>query len=610
MTNKIFYFTIIILISFSNGIIFDTSNANDSLSNKNVVIVSKDSDKRSTLESSTQVDSEIVKNAEPKSLTLAQVAQISRNDTSGIITETNAGGISIKENQVKNSSNVEIIRSKESSNEREKMKQTKIDPNTNSKNEQKILSSDNKTSSISDNSIELIRPIRIIYDDSFLRPSLQGSPNTIKKQILHLVSRADSMMRSFIRVRPPVGSITIKKNMNDCQGEGTRRGPVEFLSKYFSKSVEVEADLVIFLRAYHESSSSAKAAAAPCRSSSFEPSKIGTLTINLANMEDDLASSSPVRAKIALDTIFHELLHVVAFHSSIMNNVKSKITTQSPSLYKLRNISKDLLVNGAHWFSDILTSDLMTESIQIDKTLTAASLEYIQIAREGYVTNFSRLPSNSMIESISNFSELAEYQCKDDQPSIYPQFCSMADAKKGRGRRCHSTFLYVTSCDISKRLRNNCFERKVPKGQFCLDQNASIESFASFGPNSRCFETEVLGAMCLKTSQTKQGLGVDLNKRSFLCDHKDKKFKFSFMSRGETKTDFLICPDPSKVEQAEKNFICPNNCHANGVCIQGKCKCFEDFSEKDNCMEKLGEDKTLFSTFYDLETYDNPLRII
>ena len=190
------------------------------------------------------------------------------------------------------------------------------------------------------------------------------------------------------------------------------------------------------------------------------------------------------------------------------------------------------------------------------------------------------------------FCDLADVSNRSDSPPVPEVFQYFSDNPNmspiyfNRADYCPIPFVSPSSC--------------------LIDQVPSIEG-ETYGPNSRCYNTNQEFSMCLDTQ-----CNSDLNKLQVIfqntmitCDFDGQKHHISVLTSNNDEDIFFECPRFSVVCP---ELICPSNCAGRGICTfsdqmnnSSSCSCFDPEDKTEGCY-----DSSIIS--YALsEGYDNRL---
>lgn len=435
------------------------------------------------------------------------------------------------------------------------------------------------------------RPIKIVFEDSLLRDSLrQILKGDLFERVKDLIRKTDSFIRTHIWTQKEEKEITVPKNFVYCEPP---ENDVEEKKHYYikkeriTKELKTKGDLYIFLTAFYDSDSSTLAAAKPCGVNRKDGSTdIGMLKMNMAHLFTKESENNRLKQFNALRTIVHEVLHIIAFHSAIMQNYENKVDSKFPHLYYFKKHPYSAMDSTqAHWNQLYLTNDLMAPTERVDSILSAFTLEYIQLANPGYITIRSYTENNFVLSAITNFNDFLNYKCPETGIPKYENFCSPEQYIKQTGLSCHSNYLYMTTC-ASTKYSNGCVERRVYSFGNCQDETLADDKNkdeSSFGINSRCWLADGM-PLCQNARVAGNKMFLVGPKGEYECKYKGEKLKMVTPSPPGTISSIgVLCPDPADFIAKWKIWRCEDNCNGNGLCREGKCYCFDGYSQETNC---------------------------
>lgn len=430
------------------------------------------------------------------------------------------------------------------------------------------------------------RPIKIIYDDSFLRDSLKAIGKlTLLEDLKTLVKKADSFIRTYVWNRKEEVDIHVPVRYKYCdinsQTEQYKLGPSRF-----TKEINTKGDLLVFLFAIDDEKVTKNAAAKPCSKGIDGSANIGMLKFNIFYMLSSENLNSPFKDRNNLYTTIHELFHILAFHDFLFTDFQKKVTSKFPNLFKFKDHQENPLIKESHWLSIYLSNDLMTPSEREDAVLSVFSLEYVELANYGFKTQRTYLENNRLLEKIDNFGQFLSYTCPEQGKSRYESMCTKQEFKANQSISCHSSYLFLTLCN-NPLLKNNCYERVAYPYGMCSDVTLAIpeEPFNTYGPDSRCFETGA-GAICSKAKIVGDQVYIVGPLGEYLCDRKDSTVDLLYLDKSELYQITVKCPDPKDFIEAWKQYKCKHFCHNNGMCRDGKCFCFDGYTQESYCKDK------------------------
>ena len=442
-------------------------------------------------------------------------------------------------------------------------------------------------------SSENFRPINIVWDRSLLMKTLKDMGMEDKFKMIHaLIFRVDQALKKYIHVAKSSGSkLTIPKGFAGCR---TKRTPL-FERDTFQSDITLEADLMIFLVA-EKKNTNTLASAATCAHNSANRSYVGRMFLNMEYLQ--LGQGSYYSQYSETMTVFHEVLHILAFHPDLYthllknvlgNNVPSEFT----NLNMMRHLQEEPLLKDAHWNPMYLSNDLMSPIERSDATLTIFTLEYMDLVSSEIKTDREALPNNFVLDEISDFKHYFSYKCSlSEQRAKYSNFCSYQEQRK-KNFSCDRSRLFKANCG-STQMKNGCYERTVNSKYICANpytDTKDIHLFETYGESSRCFDgvskSGAVKALCLEFEINETGVLVKSEGREYQCT-KPGETVFMTADKGSSRYSMgFNCPEPTEFARLYKLTNCPNSCHANGFCADGRCLCFNGFSASDHCKSKV-----------------------
>jgi hypothetical protein len=476
-----------------------------------------------------------------------------------------------------------------------KMKQTgksnhlnaELDKNSKS-SDLHLYSQSNENTRMSDQ----YRPINIIWDRSILVENLTKYKQEAKLKKIHaLISKVDNALKRYIHLKKDVDTlIKIPKGYNGCK---TTRGD-EFNGDGFKKSISVEGDLVIFLVA-ENNQNDVLASAAPCTMNSKQRTQVGRLYLNLEYMK--LEYGSYYEQKMEIMTVFHEVLHILAFHprihSGLYDDVKNgKLSDQYMNLSKMKLLPMNPLISEGHWDPVYFGNDLMAPIERVDSTLSIFTLEYLDLVSPEIKTDRSVLPNNFIFDEISDFNDFFTYKCNPfDKKAKYSAFCSGIEQQR-KEFSCDRSRIYKSICDSSK-LSNGCYARESHHKYICSNPmmpKSEQKVFETYGEKSRCFETVIKGtknhALCLEFEVNQTGVLIKAEGSQYQCTRAGEMITMKTRKDGSKKSIDVRCPDAEEFENLFGLTNCKMSCYGNGFCSNGKCQCFDGYDQSDHCKSK------------------------
>ena len=421
------------------------------------------------------------------------------------------------------------------------------------------------------------------------------------KKIHTLIFKVDNALKKYVQLNQEVEQkIVIPKKFRGCN---TSRTP--YLNRTnFTDDISVEGDLIIFLVAEKESND-ILASASPCVKNENNRVYAGRLFLNLHNLKLDYGSYFEQMQEILV--VFHEVLHILAFHKTTFAGLYDKVLAQDlpenfDNLRKMKHLPKNPMIGDGHWDSAYLANDLMAPVERIDATLTIFSLEYLDLVSNEIKTDRSQLGNNFILDEIIDIKDFFSYTCNvNHSKAKYSNFCtSIEQSKKEFG--CDRSRIFKTYCG-DEILKNKCYEKESLPNYICTNKYTkkdSIGMFETYGDKSRCFNAIINGskrhAKCIEFEITKDGLFLKAYGAQYKCNHEQEVINMKVNADGKYYSMEVICPDPKEFKRIYQMTKCPNNCHGNGFCSAGKCVCFDGYSDSDNCKKKVVSSSTTVFT--------------
>lgn len=437
------------------------------------------------------------------------------------------------------------------------------------------------------------RKINIVWDMSILKKNLKDMGKEAKYgQIQSLIIKVDNAMKKFISIKNDADvNVRLPSNFSACR---TDRTPY-FNADYFPDPIWVEADLLIFVYAMSEDSSTL-AAASPCKKNEHDRSYVGRMVLNISTLSfeyDDYYSQIN-----EVYTVFHETLHILAFHDYIHSGFSQDVKSgdfpfRFPNLKKMKAIRDDPMEDNAHWNQAYLPTDIMAPYSRIDGMLSIFSMEYLDMVSSEIRTNRSSLPNNFQLDEITDFTDYFTYKCYDfSSVSRYSSFCTQQEMQKDEFG-CDRSKNFKTTCS-SQPLMNGCYERISHNKYICSNpftpENDRLR-FESYGQNSRCFDGILKNgssqSMCLQFEINLNGVMVKALGSSYQCTREGEIITMKQNVTGGFYESKFICPDPNEFKKMYELTNCPHNCYGNGFCSSGECMCFDGFDKGTDCRTVL-----------------------
>lgn len=453
----------------------------------------------------------------------------------------------------------------------------------------------NENTRMSDN----FRPINIIWDRSILAKGLAKFNQDGKlKKINALISKVDNALKRYIHLKKDVDTlIEIPAGFAGCK---TSRDQ-EFTEDKFKSKISVEGDLMIFLVA-EKTNNDVLASASPCVVNSHRRTYVGRLYLNLHFLK--LEYGSYYEQKMEIMTVFHEVLHILAFHpkihSGLYDEVKSGALNDTYlNLNKMKQLPVNPLLNEGHWNPAYFGNDLMAPIERVDSALSIFTLEYLDLVSPEIKTDRSVLPNNFIFDEISDFNDFFTYKCSPfDKKAKYSAFCSPMEEQRGEFS-CDRSRMYKSVCD-DQRLSNGCYARESHQKYICSNPMMPASEhkvFETYGEKSRCFETVIKGtkqhALCLEFEVNDVGVLIKAEGAQYQCTKPGELLTMKTRKDGGKKAVDVRCPDPKEFKKVFDLTNCVQSCYGNGFCSNGRCHCFDGYDPSDHCKSKT---KSLSST--------------
>ena len=444
-----------------------------------------------------------------------------------------------------------------------------------------------------------LKPMRILYDETFLKLSLKRmNKMEYLDKIKALVRRMDVYIDNFVKNRIiDVPLITVTQDFDKCETKENTTG-FQVEKKYFKQSYSVYAEFIVYLYAFDDSKNSISAAAKVCsfHDKTLNPA-IATMGFNLARLFQPKYQSE-IGQTVILDIMVHELLHIFAFdrnRTSYLQKLLEKYGGYFPNLSKLITSKNPLFDNaGSHWAFNILTNDLMTSHAAHNLVISVFTMEIIELLNNRVITRKDLLRNNSVLDQITDFDHYLQYTCNDnDEVLEYSNFCTKKQVDEKR-RICDDYFLEAFFC-IDEKLSNNCYKKASHISLSCLQEDNAAHGapYETFGDNSRCFMSKG-GAKCLATSIRNERVFISGSFGEKECEYSGQVIFITFKLRvgsESTMESQITCPDLPKFIKAYKKTHCKRNCYGNGVCKDGVCHCLKGFDPNTHCKDSIQKQK-------------------
>lgn len=439
---------------------------------------------------------------------------------------------------------------------------------------------------------EEYRKINIIWDRSILMKTLKEMGMVDKFKLIHaLIFKVDNALKKYIKIKNDADPmIQVPPLFKHCETARSNH----FDRTNFKRAINLEADLLIFLVAENKKNN-ILASAAPCQMNNQNRVFVGRLYLNLNYLEFEYGSYYEQKSEIM--TVFHEVLHILAFHPMIHSNLYEEVRRNDfnqkfLNLHKLRFLPMNPLIQEGHWDPVYFGNDLMAPIERIDSALSIFTLEYLDYVSPQIKTDRSVLPNNFIFDEINDFEDFFTYKCTFAEPKAkYSAFCSPQEARKGEFS-CDRSRVYKTVCG-KKQLSNNCYSKDSNRKYICSNPfmpKDKYKTFEQYGEHSRCFDTIIGGSkhhsLCLEFEVNDVGVLIKSEGSQYQCTGKGQLVSMKTKKSNKTFMVEVICPDPKEFQKLFELTNCKHNCYGNGFCSNGKCECFDGFDSADNCKKK------------------------
>ena len=441
-------------------------------------------------------------------------------------------------------------------------------------------------------SSEEYRKINIIWDRSILMKTLKEMGMTHKFKLIHaLIFKVDNALKKYIKIRSDSDKlISIPPLFKNCETARSNH----FDRANFRRPINLEADLLIFLVA-ENNNNNILASAAPCQMNEHKRVFVGRLYLNLKYLEFEFGSYYDQKSEIM--TVFHEVLHILAFHPMIHSNLYDEVKRNDfdqrfLNLHRLRYLPINPLIQEGHWNPIYFGNDLMAPIERIDSALSIFTLEYLDYVSPQIKTDRSVLPNNFIFDEINDFEDFFTYKCTfAEAKAKYSAFCSPQEARKAEFS-CDRSRMYKAVCG-KKQLSNNCYSKESNRKYICSNPfmpKEKYKTFEKYGENSRCFDTIIGGSkrhsLCLEFEVNDVGVLIKSEGSQYQCTGKDQQVTMKTKKGGKTFMVEVLCPEPKEFQKLFELTNCKQNCYGNGFCSNGKCECFDGFDSTNNCKKK------------------------
>lgn len=434
------------------------------------------------------------------------------------------------------------------------------------------------------------RNIVVHFDDTYLRFTLkQLNRMDAFEPIRNLITKADAYLKTYISMTKPLPTITVPRFYQSC-ATGNPAFGLDLDYSRFPRALEVKADMIIFLYAFNNPARQTLAAAYPCEADRQKPPKIAVINFNLHNMLNP-AEFGNMRALLSeLNTVVHEIFHVLGFHNIIMKDFRNELSQRFPNLLQFKNSPHDPMRTNDHWSNEYFSFDIMGYADREGAVATVFSMEYLELAHPGLLAQRENLARNEMEVFVKDWKDFVNYRCgATEKKSKYPNWCTPTEAVNKGELSCSKNRLYRMQCH-DQLFDNNCHERLPYYFGLCTDKSRQIKTNKGeyFGEDSRCFElTSGQGSGCLRFSIENGELVVFGENERVVCKEEGQEHTLYYEFKpGMKAVRRLKCPSPAEFIQELVHSTCPNSCWVNGLCIEGRCHCFEGYDEDDHCKSR------------------------
>lgn len=309
--------------------------------------------------------------------------------------------------------------------------------------------------------------------------------------------------------------------------------------------------------------------------------------INFASDKILNNKASPAKQWEYINTIVHEVLHTLAFHSTFDEVLKKKTISSELNILSLVKKLKPSIYDDGHWIEESFPNDIMVPVSIPGNILSAASTELISHTSPDFAVNKKDLVYDSFLSNIDSLESFFKYRCAEDKPSAYPFFCSQHDRVK-RASKCSADYVYMSYCGDSK-YSNNCFKVTPYGNGNCMDAglNDPNSPFMRRGPHARCFETNTKsGSLCLEFKVVGSKVQVILGNSVVECTKSGQWMEGKYYENDGSGDYYPVnfrCPDIDNFIKQAKLTSCPEDCNNNGFCSAGKCICLDGYDGSSNC---------------------------
>ena len=274
--------------------------------------------------------------------------------------------------------------------------------------------------------------------------------------------------------------------------------------------------------------------------------------------------------------------------------------------------SSDEIYDDGHWDEAFVPNDIMTPISRSDSILTIYSLELIEHRSHSYLGQRNNLPHNLFFDNIESEKKFFQYRCDDnDKVAKYKFFCTRQQAASSHSS-CSIDHTFVTGCS-NIYLNNNCFKSFGVSEHNCMDPlphngEKNWKAYEHRGADARCFDAPQMGrGLCLKYKVERNIVKVILGKNTYDCERSGQKIDAQFPISDKRFFEIpIVCPNIEEFIKYENKTGCPDNCHNNGFCSNGKCICFEGYNQKTNCKSQTAESSSeaIFADERSIRTFE------
>lgn len=419
----------------------------------------------------------------------------------------------------------------------------------------------------------------IVWELGALEKSLEENGESEKfGYIRNMLKKTNSILRRYIRIKKgEFGEIVLpKKSYRDF---------------FIKKQVKYEGHLVMIVTLVNNEDDVLASSNYLFQHDDTKRSYIGVLEINLYNLVEE-ESSETTRQRYVF-TLVHEVLHTIAFNHSNQEEIfyQKKDSLIPKHLQNIKETNSKVFDEG-HWNESYLPNDIMTSFARNNQILSIYSLEFIEHYSSSYSILKEHLPNNFFLDSIDNTKSFFNYKCLPEELTPkYSAFCSKENFEIENWSGCTGDYLHRTVCEDVE-LTNNCYLNKPYKYGSCMDSTEKKHSYEEYGISSRCVETTLNYSMCLAFRVQNEKVFFTYKKNEYECKKNFEKIKVGKGKKKMKKNEDgnqvaqldVICPEIQKFIDYYNKTNCPDMCHGNGFCSDGKCVCYDGF-EGSNCRD-------------------------